>query len=158
MSFTSILDDIGHGLKVFFTDATKVAVAAEPIVDMAFPGIASLYNLTVNAVSNAETAAIAASAQTGTGPQKLALVMAAIENDFAAYAKTTGISYNATTIQNWINAVVASLNAIPAASSASASTSISNSQPITQVPASTSTSNSQFTTQVPASASSGTLL
>jgi hypothetical protein len=116
MSFKSILSDIGHGLKVFFTDATKVAQMAEPIVDLAFPGIGALYNSTVNAAIAAENAAIAAGAQNGTGPQKLAWVTSAISADFAAYAKANGIAYEQTTVQTWINAVVASLNAIPAAS------------------------------------------
>jgi hypothetical protein len=115
MSFKSILSDIGRGLKVFFTDATKVAQLAEPIVDIAFPGIALLYNSTVNAAIGAENAAIAAGAQNGTGPQKLAWVTSAISADFAAYAKANGIAYNEATVQSWINAVVATLNAIPAA-------------------------------------------
>lgn len=114
-SFSSILSAIGHGLKVFFSGAVKVAVAAEPIVDIAFPGIAVLYNTTVAEVAKAEAAAIAAGQQNGTGQQKLALVIAAITPVFEDYAKQTGIptANQAQTIEQWVNAVVASLNAIP---------------------------------------------
>ena len=94
-SFSTILSDIGHGLKLFFTGAVTVAKAAEPVVDILFPGVSVLYNTTVNAVAAAESAAIAAGSQNGTGVQKLAMVVASIENDFAAYAKANNITYSA---------------------------------------------------------------
>ena len=114
-SFKSILSAIGHGLKVFFTGAVSVAVKAEPFVDIIFPGVAVLYNATVNAVAAAESHAIAAGAQNGTGAQKLAFVVQAIEGDFAAYAKSNGITYDPSHVEAWVNAVVAGLNAIPSA-------------------------------------------
>lgn len=118
MSFISILDDVGSALKKFFGVAITVAQAAEPIVDLAFPGISVLYNATVNEVATAETAAIAAGVQTGSGPQKLALVVAAIEPTFNQYLQAQGLPAQPTaTIENWVNAVVAGLNAIPATSS-----------------------------------------
>jgi hypothetical protein len=115
MSVKSILSDIGHGLKVFFTGAEKVAVAAEPFVDLAFPGIGGLYNATVNAVAAAESASVAAGAQSGTGPQKLAWVVAAIEKSYADFAAANKITYDPSHVEAWANAVVASLNAIPPA-------------------------------------------
>lgn len=116
-SFSSILTAVGHGLKKFFGIAVVAAQAAEPIIDVAFPGVATLYNLTVAEVVKAEAAAIAAGQQNGTGAQKLALVVQAITPIFQQYASQTGIpsSQQEQTIVNWINAVVASLNAIPAA-------------------------------------------
>lgn len=118
MSFISILDDVGSALKKFFGVEITVAQAAEPIVDLAFPGISVLYNATVNEVATAETAAIAAGVQTGSGPQKLALVVAAIEPTFNQYLQAQGLPAQPTaTIENWVNAVVAGLNAIPATSS-----------------------------------------
>jgi hypothetical protein len=71
-------------------------------------------------VAKAEAAAIAAGSQTGTGAQKLAMVVAAIESDFTQYATQKGIppTERAQVIENWVNAVVASLNAIPAPPSA----------------------------------------
>jgi len=114
-SFSSILSGIGNGLKKFFGVALTVAQAAEPIVDVALPGIATLYNLTVNEVVKAEAAAIAAGQQSGTGAQKLALVLQAITPAFQEYAAATGVpsASEAATITNWINGVVATLNAIP---------------------------------------------
>jgi len=120
MSFISILDDLGSALKKFFDISLKVAVAAEPVVDLAFPGISVLYNATVNEVAMAETAAIAAGKQNGTGAQKLALVVAAIEPTFNNYLQAQGLPAQPTaTIENWVNAVVAGLNSIPATASAS---------------------------------------
>jgi len=113
-SFTSILQDIGKGFKKIFSVVVDAAVVAEPIVDTLFPGLASLYNTTVLAVANAENAAISAGAQNGTGVQKLALVVASIESSFNAYAKANGLAAPTTaTIEAYVNAVVASLNAIP---------------------------------------------
>jgi hypothetical protein len=114
-SFTSILSDIGTGLKKFFSVVVGAAAVAEPIVDTIFPGLAALYNTTVAAVANAEAAAIAAGQQNGTGPQKLSLVVAAIESSFNTYASSNGLAAPSTAvIENYVNAVVASINAIPA--------------------------------------------
>jgi len=117
-SFTTILSDIGNALKKVFGVGVKVAEIAEPIIDIAFPGVASLYNLTVTAAANAETDAIAAGQQSGTGAQKLATVIAAITTDFEAYCTAAGIPFTAATITAWVNAVVATLNALPAPSTA----------------------------------------
>lgn len=114
-SFKSILSGIGHVLVKVFTGAVTVAKAAEPFVDLAFPGIGVLYNSTVNAVAQAETASIAAGSQSGSGPQKLAWVIASIEADYATFAKANNISYDPSKLEAWVSAVVASLNAIPAA-------------------------------------------
>jgi hypothetical protein len=114
MSFISILSDIGKGLKKVFAVGVDVAKIAEPFVDTIFPGISALYNTTVTAVSNAEANAIAAGAQTGTGAQKLAFVVQSIESDFNAYALANGLpAATPQVIENYVNAVVASLNAIP---------------------------------------------
>jgi hypothetical protein len=115
-SFKTILSDIGTGLKKFFGIAVDAAKAAEPIVDIAFPGISVLYNATVNEVASAEAAAIAAGAQSGTGAQKLALVVAAVTPYFQQYATAQGLpAPTVATITAWVNAVVAGLNAIPSA-------------------------------------------
>jgi hypothetical protein len=107
MDFKSILSDVGRGLKDFFGGAVKAAEVAEPFVDKLFPGIALLYNTVLSEVGNAETAAIAAGQQNGTGAQKLALVVAAVAQQFPQYtpAQLTVV----------INGVVAGLNEIPAA-------------------------------------------
>lgn len=114
--FKSILSDIGRGLKKFFDVAVKAAEVATPFVDVAFPGIGGLYTATVAAAAQAEAAAVAAGQQNGSGPQKLAMVVSAIEKQFNDYAAVNGISnVTVSMIENWVNAVVASLNAIPAA-------------------------------------------
>lgn len=109
-SFKSILSDIGNGLKKFFGVAVSVATAVEPFVDSLFPGIAPLYNTVLAEVAKAETAAIAAGMQSGTGAQKLAMVVQAVAAQFPQYtpAQLTII----------INGVVAGLNAIPASTAA----------------------------------------
>jgi hypothetical protein len=122
-SFTSILSDIGNGLKKFFGKALPIAEAAEPIINVAFPGVSTLYDTVVTEVANAETAAIAAGAQNGTGAQKLAAVLASpgVQSAFAAIEAAGGISAPTTAQQTaYINAVVASLNALPTATTAPA--------------------------------------
>ncbi len=106
-SFTSILSDVGNALKKFFGGAVKVATAAEPFVDALFPGVALLYNSVLAEVGKAETAAIAAGQQNGTGAQKLALVVQAVAQQFPQYTPSQ--------LEIIINGVVAGLNAIPAA-------------------------------------------
>lgn len=118
-SFTSILSDIGNGLKKFFTGAVVVATAAEPFVAAIFPGVSPLFNSVVAAVGTAEAAAAAAGAQTGTGTQKLALVLSSVESSFNSYAASNGLAApNAAQIEAAVNAAVAFLNAIPAAPAA----------------------------------------
>jgi hypothetical protein len=113
-SFTSILSNIGNGLKKFFGVAVTVAQAAEPIVAVAFPGLSGLFNTTVNEIAKVEGLAIAAGSQTGTGAQKLALVIQAIETEYNTFAAKNGVTYNPANVEAWVNAIVASLNAIPA--------------------------------------------
>lgn len=116
MKFTSILADIGRAFKKIFSIGVTAALVTEPIIDTLFPGVAPLYNTTVTAVANAESHAIAAGAQNGTGAQKLAFVVAAIESDFNAYTAANGLpTPTASIIETYVNAVVASLNAIPTA-------------------------------------------
>jgi hypothetical protein len=107
-SFTSILSDIGNGLKKFFGFAVTEATAIEPFVDSLFPGIAPLYNSILTEVGKAEAAAVAAGQQSGTGAQKLAIVAQAIAAQFPQYTPA-----QLTTV---INGVVAGLNAIPTTS------------------------------------------
>lgn len=114
-SFTSILSDIGNGLKKFFTGAVHVAEAAEPFIAIIFPGISPLFNSVVTEVGKAEALAAAAGSQAGSGTQKLALVLASVESSFNSYAKDNGlVAPNAAQIEAAVNAAVAFLNAIPA--------------------------------------------
>lgn len=117
MSFKSVLSAVGHGLKVFFTDAVKVAQVAEPFIDIAFPGIAPLFNSVVGEVAKVEAIAVAAGSQTGTGTQKLALVVQAIEKEYNAYAAANNIPVTPANVQAFVTAVVNLLNVIPAPAS-----------------------------------------
>lgn len=112
MNFKSILDHIGNVFKIIFTDTTKAAEIAEPIVDIAFPSVAGLYNFTVQQAALAETAAAGV---TGAGPQKLAAVVASVTPYASAALKNDGVpAPNSDQITNYVNAVVASLKALPA--------------------------------------------
>lgn len=113
-SFTSVLQHIGGLFKEVFHVGVEAAQAAEPVIDVAVPGIAALYNSTVAIVAGAEMTATAAGAQNGTGTQKLAAVVSALEPIAVEYFKSIGITADQSVITNWVNAVVASLNAIPA--------------------------------------------
>lgn len=120
----TFLQHVGSFFKTIFADVTHEAKAVEPVVDVAFPGIATLYNSTVQAVSVAEAAGDAAASSTkGNGPAKLAAVTSAIEPLAVAYLKSQGITANTTQVQAWINAVVATLNALPAPAASTAKTS-----------------------------------
>ena len=123
MSFTSVLGKVGTIFKDFFTIALPVAKAAEPYIDVAFPGMATLYNLTVTLVTNAEGAAAAAGAQSGSGAQKLALVLASLQPYVVQQQQALGIS-NPTIAQTtaYINAVVAAWNAYQAVTAVPAPT------------------------------------
>jgi hypothetical protein len=116
MSFTSILSDIGTGLKKFFEGSVQTATVAEPLVDVLFPGIAPLFNSVVTEVANAEAAAIAANAQSGSGAQKLAAAVQASESSFTAWANVNGYAVpDSTEIQTAVNAVVTFVNSLSAA-------------------------------------------
>lgn len=110
--FVSILDKIGSIGKDIFKVALPVAEAIEPEVDILFPALAPLYNMTVTLVANAEAAAAAAGAQKA-GTQKLALVLASLIPYAQQEAAALGIS--APTIAEataWVNSVVAGLKAL----------------------------------------------
>jgi hypothetical protein len=147
-SFKTILSDIGSVLKKVFPIATTVAVDAEPIIDLAFPGFAGLYNAGVAAVVKAEGIALAVGSQSGSGTAKLSMAVQEIEPVFISwYQAQYGSTPTLTTIENWLSAVVATLNTIPAPTAASSS-------PTTAVAASNTAAAASVTTQ----AATGTLL
>lgn len=117
---STFLQHVGGFFKTLFTATTKVAAAAEPIVDIAFPSVASLYNFTVQQASLAETAAAGTS---GAGAQKSAAVIAAVTPYATAALKADGVpAPTSAQIASYVNAVVASLNALPAPVAAATST------------------------------------
>jgi len=115
MSFKSVLSDIGHGLADVFKVGVKAATAAEPIVDELFPGVAPLFNQVVTEAGKVEGLAAAAGAQSGTGPQKLQMVVQGVEGIVQDFYTAQGIKTppTVTEIEAIVNAAVAFLNALP---------------------------------------------
>lgn len=110
--FRTILDDIGHFLVKVFTPG-NIQLAAN-IVDIALPQFTLLTNAAANAVISAENASIAAGKQTGSGAQKSAIVIAAIEQQYTSFALAAGIPVIPANMQKYVDAVVAMLNSFPA--------------------------------------------
>ena len=81
----SILADI-------FKIGTAAAAIAEPIVVATNPGIAAVYNLSVNAAMQAEAAADEAAAQETTNAAKLLAITAAVQPYLIAAAQQAGVS------------------------------------------------------------------
>ncbi|HTW46200.1 MAG TPA: hypothetical protein VMD58_11685 [Acidobacteriaceae bacterium] len=116
---STFLKHIGSFFKSLFVDAAKVAKVAEPVVDLAFPSVANLYNFTVQQASLAETAAAGVS---GAGEQKLAAVVAAVTPYATSALQADGVPAPTNAqITAYVNAVVASLNALPAPATTSSS-------------------------------------
>jgi hypothetical protein len=121
MIFVSVLDKMGHlgkdvieELPVVVRDADHIAFVIEPVVDIAFPAIAPLYNMTVALVGNAESAAVAAGAHKA-GKQKLALVLAALIPFAVQESANLGVAPpTVEQLSNWTNTVVAGLKALAA--------------------------------------------
>ena len=107
----TFLQHVGIALKDVLHIGEKVAIAAEPIIDIAFPNVAPIYNSAIGLAISAEST----EAQlTGTGPQKLAQLLNNIEPQVAAWAKQNKIEWDQAAIQKWVSAVVDTLNMIPA--------------------------------------------
>jgi Na+-transporting methylmalonyl-CoA/oxaloacetate decarboxylase gamma subunit len=81
----SVLADI-------FKIGTEAAAVAEPIVDVANPGIGAVYNLSVNAAMQAEEAADEAAAKETTDAAKLVAITAAVQPYLIAAAQQAGVS------------------------------------------------------------------
>jgi hypothetical protein len=107
----SFLGHVGNVFKKILGIAVTVAKDAEPIIDLAFPAIAPLYNSAVGLAIGAEAMAPTA---TGTGPQKLEQVMTFLAPQALAWAKQNGIVWPEADIQKWASAVVDTMNLVPA--------------------------------------------
>jgi hypothetical protein len=110
--FKSFLSGLGHVLaKLFSPGAIKVEAS---VADILLPGFRPLIDAAAGAIINAETAAIAINQQSGSGTTKAALAIAAIENEYNAFATANNIPRVPGDTQKFIDAVVAVLNSIPA--------------------------------------------
>jgi hypothetical protein len=114
MALTSILSSIGKALEKVFKVGAQVAIAAEPFIDSLYPGISPLFTAVVSEVVKAEGLAIAAGAQNGTGPQKLASVLSAVEREFQSFARTNNLpAPDSSQVTSAVNGLVMFLNALP---------------------------------------------
>ena len=107
----TFLQHVGNAIKEILHIGTTVAVAAEPLIDTAFPNVAPIYN---SAVGIAMVQEAAAPTLTGTGPQKLAQLTASLLPQLSAWAKQNNINWPEADIQKWASAVVDTVNLIPA--------------------------------------------
>jgi hypothetical protein len=110
--FKSFLSAIGHVLGKIFNPG--VITSAATVADILLPQFRVLIDAAAAAVINAETSAIAAGKQGGSGEQKAALVVAAIEKEYAAFALANNIPVVPGNVQKFVDAVVAALNSFPA--------------------------------------------
>ena len=113
----SILSNIAKGLKAFFTSPAVKAVetVAVPLVETFFPAATSLISGIMAEVGKVESLASSAGMQTGTGPQKLALVIQTADSIFGDYEAKHGVVVDADKREIIVNAVVSILNALPSA-------------------------------------------
>ena len=113
----SLLSNIGHAFEKIFKGTVSVAQAVEPEVDLLFPGLSTLFNSAVAAAAAAEAAAVAAGAQTGSGAQKAAVAAPGIAAAINTFLQSNNLGTTSTPDQvaTITNAVVAILNALPAA-------------------------------------------
>jgi hypothetical protein len=127
-------DKFNPAAKVVLQDATVVATAAEPVIDIAFPAIAGLYNTTLQMVTQAQAAASAAAAGADTGTQKMTAVVSALSPIAIPYLKSIGVAQpTVTQIQAYVQSVVDGLKVF-AAETAPASTPVAV-LPATPLPA-----------------------
>lgn len=107
----SFLSHIGSFFKSVLHIGETAATIAEPFVITAFPDIAPLYT---SALGLAVAAEATAPSLTGTGPQKLAQLVANLTPQAEAWAAKNGIVWSNADINKWASAVVDTMNLIPA--------------------------------------------
>src|SRR3569833_3167954 len=110
-SFKGVLSGIGHFLaKVFNPTVIK---EAQSVADLLLPGFKGLIDATATAIINAEIASVAANQQAGSGAQKLAYAIAAINAQYIAFAKANGLPEEPQAVQDWVQKVLDVINVLP---------------------------------------------
>lgn len=118
-SFKTFLDALAKDTLKMIGIAEPIAEAAEPIIAVAAPAILPLYNLTINLIKNVEAVGVAAGTSTGTGAQKMALVVQDLEPIAVQYLASLGVSAPTTAqVQAYAQAIYDSLTAFSALSTA----------------------------------------
>ena len=110
MSFKSFLTKVGED----FTKALPWLQKGSSILSVFDPTLGTLFSTTVNIVATVEQKYAALGKQSGTGPQKLADALSIGEPVIAQGLKLAGKSSATSDVANYINGVVAVLNAAPA--------------------------------------------
>lgn len=115
--FVSLMDQIGHDIKIAWEDVVKYLPAASALAALIFPaqaasiaGVVNSVDLIQQAVATVEQKFAAMGAATGTGAQKLAQVISIVSPTVTQLLTAEGLNYNAAQITNIVNAVVAVLN------------------------------------------------
>lgn len=115
--FVSVMERVGHDIKVAFLDVVKYLPAAGVIAAAIFTtnptaaGVVTSVELIRNAVVLVEQKFAATGALTGTGPQKLAEVITLVGPAVTQLLAQEGMKVDQTQLTSIINAVVADLNA-----------------------------------------------
>jgi hypothetical protein len=123
----TFLQHVGSIVKKVLHIGEEAATLAAPIINIAFPNVAPIYNSAIGLALQAEGTADSAQGKTGT--QKLASALAGIEPEVAAWAKANGITWDQAEIQKWLSAVVDTLNMVPAPSQTSSEAPASSATP-----------------------------
>ena len=107
-SFLKKLGQLGKDIveKVLPT-LTRVAVIAEPVVDLLFPMEGPLYNTVVTAIVDAEVKGAQAAAGAQTGPEKFEAVWKAVSPQLLTLASTNGLisADGEASVQKYIQAI-----------------------------------------------------
>lgn len=114
MSLKSFLSAVGADFKKGLDFALKLEPAVEAGLAIADPPIAALLHVTTATIMNVEQKFAAMGTQSGTGAQKLAQAIQILEPTVVSTFAQYGETLNTSGVQNYINAVVALLNTLPA--------------------------------------------
>jgi hypothetical protein len=119
-SFVSFLKHLGTDFKNGFKalepligKATQIAIAAGPEIALFNPLLGSVFQTTVGVVVGVEQKFAAMGTQSGTGPQKLSEATTILAPLLTTALSDAGHTADIPTVQKYINAVVAFLNALP---------------------------------------------
>ncbi|ODU53850.1 MAG: hypothetical protein BGO25_05325 [Acidobacteriales bacterium 59-55] len=117
MSFLSVLEAIGKDFEKGLTWAVEYAVPVEKLVGLLFPPAAPVVGAVADATSLIQGAVLmveqkyaASGAQSGSGAQKLAEVMALAGTAVASLLRQGGIAANGSYVESLVSAVVGVLN------------------------------------------------
>ena len=113
--FLTFLETVGRDFRKGLDAILPFAsTAGELAVSVFAPALGPIFNQTVNAVITAEQNAAAIGKQTGSGAQKLASVVQLMGPLISQALADLGKESDTASVQAYINAVVAILNAAPA--------------------------------------------